>query len=465
MNQPQPSGRSLLLVVTMLLTIALAGYLIYIPLRARYGPPVPPEVNLADMEPAVAQAVRTAREQVLRHPRSADRWGVLGEVFIANEMDTEALVCFAQAERLDPSNPRWPYFQGGLHQNWSQLAVALSFYERAAQLADAEDEANSTPRLMYAETLAALDRPADAERQYQLVLERQPQNPRAHFGLGLLAVHRGQWKDAEGHLLRAVDAPQARKRTAIQLASVCLQRGDHEGAEKYQRQAAEIIREPDWPDPFISEYLQYAEKKKNRYRRAEELEMAGRFAEAIDVVRPLAERFPDDYLVHLTLGKLLAQANDLEAAETHLRKAVELGPDKVQSHYYLGLLLFRRGEAMQVPAGGDAEAAHRYFEEAAEQSQQALAGKPDYGFAHLCRGLSFKYLGRRDDALASLSKAVQCNPEFGELHMHLGMLLADVGRIDEARSHLQRALNLRGVNEEVVRTALNRLERANPKKP
>jgi tetratricopeptide (TPR) repeat protein len=37
--------------------------------------------------------------------------------------------------------------------------------------------------------------------------------------------------------------------------------------------------------------------------------------------------------------------------------------------------------------------------------------------------LSLKHLGRRDEALATLRRAVQCNPEYAELHLYLGETL------------------------------------------
>jgi tetratricopeptide (TPR) repeat protein len=379
-------------------------------------------------------------------------------------MDAESLACLVQAARLDPSNPRWTYLQGGIYQNRSERATALACYERAVELTDRDDETNTTPRLMFAEMLAALGRPDDAQAQYELVRSRQPNNPRAHFGLGMLAVRRSQWEAAETHLLQAAASPHAQKKATIQLAAVRLQRGDPEGAETYRRKVDQLSDDTPWPDPYITEYLQYAEKKKNRYRRAQELESAGRFAEAAEVLRPLAERFPDDYLVRVTLGKVLAQMGEYPEAEEHLRRAVAVAPEKVQTHYYLALLLFREGEQLWNQGEGERAAARQRFEEAAEQSRLALAVKPDYGFAHMCLGLSLKYLGKRDEALAALEKSVACNPEFGELQAHVGMMLADMGRGDEARPHLERALHLGGVNRPAVLAALQKVQQADPAK-
>src|SRR5947209_2071851 len=74
--------------------------------------PEPPEVSLTSVDAAVVAAVEVAREKVRDSPRSADAWGLLGMVLVANDFRAPALVCLAEAERFAPQEPRWPYYQG-----------------------------------------------------------------------------------------------------------------------------------------------------------------------------------------------------------------------------------------------------------------------------------------------------------------------------------------------------------------
>src|SRR5262249_39712413 len=74
--------------------------------------PAPPAVSLAGADPAVARAIEAARRAVWWKPRSAAAWGRLGQLLRAHGAVPESNRCFAQAERLDPGDPRWPYLQG-----------------------------------------------------------------------------------------------------------------------------------------------------------------------------------------------------------------------------------------------------------------------------------------------------------------------------------------------------------------
>jgi tetratricopeptide (TPR) repeat protein len=432
----------MLLAILLVIVAVTAGGIILHGYLKTPAPPVPPEVRGDRLEPAVVSAVNVIREQVLKEPRSAERWGDLGEVFLANELEEDSAVCFAEAERLDPGNPRWPYFQSGPLLNRGEREGAVVFLTRAVERYEAAGEASPAPRLRLAETLLFLGRQAEAEAHLRHAQDRQPDDPRVRYDLGLLAMAREDWPTARAHLHRCLGSPMTQKKARVQLAAVCTRMGDLTNAEEFQAQAERLPPDQDWIDPFITEYLHFAVKKKNRYKLAEQYETAGRFRDAADVLRPLAAEFPDDYLAQMTLGKTLGQMGDFQEAEPALRRGLSLAPEKVQGHYYLGLLLFKKGEA--VNRGGESERAqaNALFREAADLARQALKIKADYGYAHMVLGLSLKQLGERDQALASLRQAVRCNPEFAELHFHLGEMLAEDGQGAEARPRLQQALRL-----------------------
>src|SRR5690349_11096324 len=77
-----------------------------------YTTPTPPDVPLDGASPELVEAVRAARQQVLRQPRSVVAWGRLGKLLRASDYFPEARACFARAEQLDPGDARWPYLLG-----------------------------------------------------------------------------------------------------------------------------------------------------------------------------------------------------------------------------------------------------------------------------------------------------------------------------------------------------------------
>ncbi len=100
--------------------------------------PTPPDVKGSGSEPAVIEIVQSMRERVLREPASAEAWGNLGKVFLVNELEDESKICFAEAERLDPSEPQWPYFQATLQFNVGNRELALMYFLRAVDCLDAQ---------------------------------------------------------------------------------------------------------------------------------------------------------------------------------------------------------------------------------------------------------------------------------------------------------------------------------------
>jgi hypothetical protein len=74
-------------------------------------------------------------------------------VFLANEMDSESQVCFAEAERREGGNPRWPYFQAVVLVNHGEREAALPFLQHSVELCEAAELDNVVPQLVLAEML------------------------------------------------------------------------------------------------------------------------------------------------------------------------------------------------------------------------------------------------------------------------------------------------------------------------
>jgi tetratricopeptide (TPR) repeat protein len=195
---------------------------------------------------------------------------------------------------------------------------------------------------------------------------------------------------------------------------------------------------------------------RDRFRAVENLEAQGQLGHAINILRFLLSAYPDDYRPHLMMGRIQGQTGQLSSAEFHLHKARAIAPDKIQVHYLLSLVLFREGEAL-LAKEGETPKVKALFQESAKSAQQALALKPDYGYAHMSLGLALKGLGQRADALAAFRQAVHCNPEFADNHLFLGEALAGEGDLGAARSHLEQARQLAHPNDPRPKAALDRL--------
>ncbi len=447
--------RAVVLTLIALLLLVAGGTVFWF-LHRSSAVPLPPVIPANPAEPEFTAVAEKLRGDVLREPRSARAWGRLGQALLANDrMESEAQVCFAEAERLDPANPHWPYYQATILLNQGEREAALPYLQRAVECCAVATPDNLAPRLRLAETLLALGRRDEAETQFRQVLERNPEDARAHYGMALVAADRQDWQTSQTHLLRCLGNPFAQQKACVQLAFVSQCLSDSANAEKYRQQADRLPPDRDWSDPYVTEYLAWAVTKRNRYRHAESLEASGQLQEAASVVRPMIREYPDDYLALWLLGKILGELGDSREAEQALRQALRLAPDKVQVHYSLGLVLLT--QAAEVEQKGDKARAQRLYQEAAERSREALKLKSDYGFAHMTLGLALKGLGKRADALKSLREAVRCNPEHAQMHYYLGDLLAEEERKDEAREQLEQALSMAPPNASWKATAEARL--------
>jgi tetratricopeptide (TPR) repeat protein len=381
-----------------------------------------PAVDQTDIDPAVLRLISGARTAVVEAPRSAEAWGRFGKVLLAHEFSDEALVCFAQAEALDPREPRWPYHQG-IILSQGKPDAAIPKLQRAVAACDNDPDA---PRLRLAEILLAQGRPGDAEDQWQRLLRRDPAHARGHLGLARLAYQRSDLEQSLAHLNFALNGSRTRKAAHFLLAEVYERRGDKGAAEQESRRAAALPDDEGWPDRFDEEVKQLRTGRQVFLARADVLMRQGRVAEAIALLQQTVKDYPDSSSGWLLLGTAFLAKHDLGGAEEALRTASRLASDSVEIAFYLGNVRFLRGD-------------HR---EAAAYFRQAVQLKPDFALAYYNLGHCLMRLGDRDGAIAAFRSAVSCKPDYADAHVTLGELLAQTGQGAEALAHLRDAAQL-----------------------
>jgi tetratricopeptide (TPR) repeat protein len=396
------------------------------------GPtPALPEISLQESEPAVAQAIEAAREEVQRQPRSGAAWGKLGQVLLAHDLADPAVTCFIHAERFDPDNPRWPYLRALILQ-FHDPEAAVPALRRAAELCDISDKDNLTPRLRLGETLLQLGRAEEARAEFEMARARVPGNARALYGLGLAAAALGDLEEARGHLQACSGSPQTQQKAAAELAKVFMRQGDTEGAARAERQSRKLPPDRDWPDLYAAQTATLKVSRQDQFRRAKELVLRGNRAEGIALLRRLVDEKPDSH-AYLELGLALAKSRDNRGAEAALRQAAGLDPDRFGPAHLLNVLIFERAEQSRTPEP---------LQEAVVFGRRAVQLRPDHAFAHLYLGLALKGLGQRQQAVEAFRAAVRCAPDKPDPYLHLAEALAEDGQKDEARRLMERATRL-----------------------
>lgn len=451
--------RKRLIVVGAVALLVLGG--VYLWQRTRPGPAVvtavPPPIPDSVVDPEVRAALTQAREKVLSEPLSGQSWGELGLSFRAHNLNVESNGCFAVATQLDPRNPRWPYLIGVIN-----LLItpddAIPHLQKAYDLAE-EPTHRSLIRLRLAEALVDKGDLDTATKLFNEEVRTNPQSPRALFGLGTLAVARGDDQAAIAPLLVALDSPFAHKKAAALLAASHRRLKHLTEAERFERESARAGDDLPWPDLFISEYARREAGRSARMKAIEELEASNRLPEAVAGLEDVARTNPDDQVL-VSLGINLGKMGEFARAERALRVVRTRTPNHAVARYFLGIALFMQAE--QAWQSGDRDGAKPRFEEAIKELRKAVELNPERGLAHLYAGQAWKYLGNLPEAEAECRAAVRASPQFGETHLGLGEVLVERGKPSEAIPYLETAIRLAPSNDTRAKVLL---EKCQAKKP
>jgi tetratricopeptide (TPR) repeat protein len=412
-----------------------------------YNAPQAPDIATADLDPELTAAIEKARQRIRQDPYSAPRWGDLGKLLRDAHLVPSAAGCYAQAERLDPRNPRWPYLQGEALR-LRDSGAALPPLERAAALAGDREIA---PHLRLAEVLLSLGREKEAEQHLRRAQELDPDDPTVEYNLGVLALARDDTDGALAHLKRSEHSLFTQRKTCIQLAAVYRRLGRDQEADKYSRKADQLEPDRTWLDPFLP--TGEAVGRSARLQQVQRLETQGDFRAAAEQLALLIQERPE-YSAYVALGSDLAKMGDFAGAEQAMRSAIALAPEGFKAHYELSRLFWVRADRDR---GKDAERARKEYEESIASARRALACRPDHGMAHVVLGMSLRGLGKRDEAREAFRTAITCSPDLADAHLYLGELLAEEGRTAEARASLERAVQLARPEDSRPRDALARL--------
>ncbi len=329
----------------------------------------------------------------LAGPGTAAAWSRLRELLERPGVDRPTLLSACLERAADPQDPHRPV--------WCEWAVSVSPRDPAALRARAEYRSS---RKQHDAALRDLDR----------LLALDPADLHAHLArLRILAFERGD----RARTLPAAEAilPLAARdaRTLAAVGRACSFVGDLESALRFHE--AGIAADPEFFD-------NWAERGLHRYR-------AEQWSEALPDLEQALARRPDgrEYLHHAAAQCLVALHRDADA-EAHYRNAIEVSPDDPDVVLDFVAFLVRR-------------ARHEEGRALAQRLVDAVSPRDPKAWYWL--GLAEMKLGRREEAMVRLRKAIQLDDGLTEAHYYLAWVLADLGRADEAHAAAGRALERR----------------------
>ncbi len=193
-----------------------------------------------------------------------------------------------------------------------------------------------------------------------------------------------------------------------------------------------------WPDTSV-EPLPH----ENTLEAARALAEAGHLAEAREMVKQMLLRDPEGGGAYFLLGWICLRQEDAPCAEAAFLKALELEPERAAAiNHNLGVLAFSQGKA---------DKALQYFLEALEADPDDLDTRYQAGAAYLVLALPENTMlvdtQKLDLAVEQFERVLQADPDKVEALVGLGNAHLIVGRYDQALPLLERAVAIDPIPE------------------
>ncbi len=210
------------------------------------------------------------------------------------------------------------------------------------------------------------------------VVEKRPQNPRAHTDLGVALAVDGRADEAIRHYRQALAISAEYYQAHNDLANALVEEGRFEDAMRHFEEALRL--RPDY------------DRAHNNLGRA--LALLGRIEEALAHFRRAVELNPFYADAHSNLGNALAEQGRPEAAIEHYRSALRLNPGLADAHNNLAGTLYNLGRS----------------DEAVEHYREAVRLRPDYGDAWRNLGVVLASQQRWQESVNAYRAALRINP-------------------------------------------------------
>lgn len=429
-----------------------------------------PDRDLADYLEEMIQSARAMDESALVRGRLAMAYDV-------NGLREAALATYEQAEALDPSDFRWPYYRAAILAEMGDHALALAVLDRALAI----DGDYTSAWLWRGSWLLKTEQPDDALNAFKRATELEG-GLSADFGRAQALIAKGQHAQAIEilePLSKISPHPQLHRTYGEALRSM----GRPEEAR--QALAKGKTTEPlTWPDKRRDQRNVHIRGHAS-FQLAQTLSASGRADEALTILKRLQTYHPEllcggeegvvlacnlinsssiafdrsglpqrgletvqrgldlnaEYIpFHLTIATLYRQRGDITRALTHIDRAIELNPARGYAHEQRGRLLFGLTR----------------YDDAKTAFETALRLEPEKRMTFFYLGLTEVERGRWPDALGRFQDVVRVDPDFALGYVFLARSLGELDRVNEAHQALRDATYL-GADPREVRATERRL--------
>ena len=347
----------------------------------------------------VQEALPFFKAALEANPNTAQFWLSYIDALIQLEQLADAKAVLDQAKRKGAKGD-------GFHNLEQRLQDAEREPLEASQIAT-QAQLNILDNLKLGQAISLAKKkcndgsPEEAERIYQDILAKFPNNKRASNGLKGLAsrpVSKGS---------KAQDLPEHRLQLLMSL---------------YEKRQLSLV-------------IEHAEALTKQYPNAFDVwnlmgasaAQIGHLDQAILAFKRVLAIKPDSADAFYNMGKVLKQLGKLEEAIQAYNNALAIDPDHADAFYNMGNALKEQGE----------------LEEAILAYNNALTIKPDYADACHNMGTVLKDQGKLEEAILAYNTALAIRPDYAQAYVNIGNALKEQGKMEEALASYNKALSLK----------------------
>ena len=353
-------------------------------------------------------------------PDLAAAYGQTGGYYLAHKLWVAAEACYTNAERLDPKDPRWPYYLGYRYEQDAQPELAAAAYDRALGL----NPELTVARLRLGLCDLGLDRLDEAVPLLTVAAENPGLRGAAFYGLGRAAQSRRDPAAAVPLFEQALaeDPDATRSTTPWRWPTGPWARWTRHGPTLPRRGDGE----PRIPDPLVDDLAKLLSGARTLYYRGIEALRDGHYDVAVAAFREALEIEPDNVNARVTLARALYLAGDPQGAADQLREALGRDPNHALGLFLMGALLEEQGDG---PG-------------ALDHYRRVLEADPQHGGAHHALGNALMHSGDYQGAAAHYAAAHAAVPQDTPAALMQAMALVRLGPEyhGEARAVLTSAL-------------------------
>jgi protein O-GlcNAc transferase len=347
-----------------------------------------------------AGAVESLQKALRINPSSTKTHNNLGNVYVAAQQPDLAASEFRSVLRLDPANSEANYNLGVLLMMRGSAASAIPHFQRVHPMTTA---AQFNLVRAYFQT----KRNVDAMRVASELSEQGKSDVQVHFSLGVLLASEKQYKPAQLELEKADALQPETFEILFNLGQVVLRTANYAKAEITLNRALKL--KPESPETL--------------YLLAQAYSNQSRPLDALDVLIRAHKLAPDNIDVIFLMAQVSMSQNYYEDAIPLLESGLQIAPKRADLLAALGESYFMAGKV---------EKAIEVFKRLLEVDNSARS----YAFL----GLSYRNLGRFDDAKQYFQQGLKFDPRNATCLFNLGFIAERQGDAAQAEDFFQQIL-------------------------